>query len=330
MTRILMDFPNRPGMHCASKSLRDIGEFYGHDLSEAEIFGLSSGLGAVYINLSEPIAIRLFGGRILDLESGFFKNMDIPFKWRFGPVFRWNEIRSYIDRNIPVIVIADLKYLDYYQTNSLFGGHSMVIIGYDDVSEEVFLVDVNQPDIQRLKLSSLKRAMSSYAPGFPFKTNQWAPVEQLPLLQNASMYAKAIEQNAYHLLKDCRETFEAFADDIRKWNRIETWKYFSITLYEMIERRGSGGAAFRNLYIDFLRTWHRKYGDDYSGCEDVISGFQASIDGWNEFSSILLQAARRGTSFKLNQAADRLHDIYEKEEACFVQLKELLKAPAVG
>lgn len=149
---IIGDFRHIPGYHCGSTALRDLCHFHGYELSESMCFGLGSGIGFYYVNgdrLGVEISpSRLFGGRTATLEGDFFDNIGVPLEWHAGDGFPWAGMRGWIDRDVPILLRCDLKYLDYYATDTHFSGHAAILAGYDETG--AFLADT---DFEGLQLS---------------------------------------------------------------------------------------------------------------------------------------------------------------------------------
>jgi hypothetical protein len=126
-------FEHATGAHCGSTALRDLSTHYDWGLSEPACFGLGSGLG--FVSLELPTSPwRLFIGRPLWLESAFFDTLDVPHTERRGDDWAtsWADLRGHLDRDDPVMVFVDLFHLDYYDTDTHFAPHSLLVVGYDE------------------------------------------------------------------------------------------------------------------------------------------------------------------------------------------------------
>ena len=80
-----------------------------------------------------------------------------------------------------------------------------------------------------------------------------------------------------------------FAAEVGEWpEQVEDWQWCARFTYQMIERRGSGGGAFRAMYSRFLEE---------AGRADAARACAQAADGWTKLA---------GTFFELSEkdAAD--------------------------
>lgn len=163
MARVILNFPHRPGGHCSSTALRDILRFYGHDLTEEMVFGIGVGLGFVYYTnarMNPPVYV---GGRIFNLEEHLTRHLGIEMEVVSGidDERAWLEVKAMIDSGIPVMVHADVHYLDYLRAKIHFSGHRIVIVGYDEERGIAYIADNDRDEIQECSLESLRKARSA-------------------------------------------------------------------------------------------------------------------------------------------------------------------------
>lgn len=324
LRKLLSNFPNSPGVHCASKALADLATYFGCPLSEPLAFGLAAGLGAYFVN-SMAWPRRTLIGRHWHLEEEFFRTLGISFSWSYGPGSPWESIRDCIVRDIPVLILADLKYVEYYDTVSAFGGHTMVIVGFDDEDETVFVSDIHQPAYQRTSLTSLRKSLASST--FPnYRPNQWGAVAELSAPDLTKVITEALTKNARNLLQSDNNLMgirglKAFSSDLYSWGTFPYWKECAIVFYELSERRGSGGSSFRRLYAQFLTE-----ASHYVPLLTEIGAaerMQSIADDWNYVARILLEAGRRGNAVRLADASAVVKRIAEAEELLFRDLLQL-------
>lgn len=318
-------FPHAQGVHCASTSLANLVRYYGGDWSEEMVFGLGAGIGA-YLYQSASFPNRAFIGRCPYLEEEFFRTLGVPFRWESGPVLPWPKIRSCLDRGVPVIGLADLRYLDYYDTVSLFGGHTLVLIGYDD-DGNVYVSDMNEPSIQRTSLAGLRRALGSVSPLTPgFPPNQWAAVEPFALPALEHLILPAIRRNAEAMLHPPQPflglpALRQLAADFRRWPELSDWRRLALMFYEFVEKRGSGGAAFRRLYSQFLQE-----AETYVpaiGRLEASARMHEIAERWKYLCQTLMDGCRDRNPGVFSKAAKVMEEIAEAESSLFEQLLTL-------
>ncbi|MNE63889.1 hypothetical protein D3C80_1592670 [compost metagenome] len=78
-----------------------------------------------------------------------------------------------------------------------------------------------------------------------------------------------------------------------------------------MERAGTGGALFRNLYRDFLKECTELVGD--SKIERAYLLFTEIAPMWTTVSSLIDLAGKKGCYQELNQVSRLLLDIADKE-----------------
>lgn len=176
------------GKHCITHSLKQIFDYHGYPISEEMLFGLGAGLNFLYINLKDSPMVN---GRIkvFEFEKILAKRLQMEIHCR---VPKSKEVAEYklkqmIDKNHPVLIYADMVYLPYLQMNedSHFGGHAIVVFGYDEQNYHISDRDTDEEPIQTPKgmmganyhlvsNESLRQARSSLHRPFPAKNKYLA------------------------------------------------------------------------------------------------------------------------------------------------------------
>ncbi|MDI6893874.1 MAG: DUF4872 domain-containing protein [Bacillota bacterium] len=278
-------FVHRPGAHCGSTALRDLAESCaGVVLSEAMCFGLGAGLGFAYLAAPALSPSHGFCARAPYLEPHFFLHLGTPFSWRNAPL-PWEELCQYIDAGTPILTLTDLYYLDYYTSSVHFGGHAVIAAGYlpaidtgtspapagspgRGAAGSVLLADTAWPDLQEVPYAHFRRAMHSLAPPFPVD-GQWTPVPRSTIpegvLPRAVRSALATCARSYLQAPPPPELarlgvqhygisgLRAMAATLPSWADAPDFAWCCRYAYQMIEKRGTGGSAFRRMYAAFLR-----------------------------------------------------------------------------
>ncbi len=325
---VIESFEHIAGQHCGSTALRDLSHFYGHELSEAMCFGLGNGIGFFYVN-GDKLGIeisptRLFGGRTADLEVDFFRNLEIPFEWREGDEFPWHAMREYVDRDVPVLLMCDLKHLGYYNTSTHFSGHVVVLAGYR--GDDALLADTHFEGLQRASRVELAEAMVS--DHFPITVNnQWREVGPFDLPDLGEAGRRAIQRAARNMLEPAM-TFggvaglRTLADDLVDWEQADDLSWSARFGYQVIERRGTGGGNFRRLYAGFLEEIapHVPQVRD----ADAPACTWAIAEQWTELAGVLKDISESEDVALLETAADLVDDIAEEEERLFRDLEQCL------
>jgi Butirosin biosynthesis protein H, N-terminal/Domain of unknown function (DUF4872) len=250
-----------PGKHCGSTALRNVLGFHGTDISEEMTFGLGAGACFYYIVLDEHSPSRFTNGRAARLEENFLELTGAPLRLRTDadPEGSWRLAREAVDEGRPVLLLTDLYYLDHYGRSAHFPGHAVVLAGYDE--ELAWLSDTAFEDLQTTSLEGLREARHSQQPIFPLEGHaidlpEGVELDRDDLLAHAP---KAIERAAGQMLEPPLRDFEGlpamrrFAAEIGSWpEAAEDWQWCARFLYQVIERRGTGGGNFRRMYSRFL------------------------------------------------------------------------------
>ncbi len=262
---VVPGFAHRPGVHCGSTALADVLRLRGIDLSEAMAFGLGAGLGFYYLVSPALSPTHLFQGRHAHLERNACEVMGAPYREGEAddPAVAWNAVRAAVDRGVAPILSTDLAELPYWRTKTRFGGHRVVLVGYDAARSVALVADGDRPGLDEVPLDALERARASIAPPFGVPGRPWleidAPPRPRPL---AEAIREALRRQARDMLLEPDGTaglsaLERFAADLREWparaageaDRAWCFRY----AHQVIELRGTGGGLFRALYAAFLR-----------------------------------------------------------------------------
>ncbi|WP_332897270.1 BtrH N-terminal domain-containing protein [Haladaptatus sp. CMSO5] len=327
----LSGYAHEPGRHCGSTSLRNLSSYYDWGLSEAESFGLASGLGFTYLHISDS-PYRIFLGRPLWMESAFFANCDIPHIEREGQekADAWAAVETAIDADKPVMAFVDLFYLKYYGTDTHFAPHIVLLVGYDE--ESVTISDSEFSEVQTVSREDFEQAWTSQAM-VPLSRRYIVVTDPEPRasLEDAGRHAiqttVAYMQNpdtspwplgdvsATHGLAGIHE-FAAELPEFTALGELAQVTWTARFAYQMVERRGTGGGSFRRLYAGFLDSM-----------ADVLPEISTShgermheiADDWTAVGEKFKTASRAKSEAELHEQfveiGDDVADLAAKEDA---------------
>ncbi|HEX3174757.1 MAG TPA: BtrH N-terminal domain-containing protein [Solirubrobacterales bacterium] len=249
-----------PGHHCGSTALRNLLAFHGVELSEEMAFGLGAGACFYYVTIEGTSPSRWFNGRTARLEESFGELTGAALQmhtFEEGDGEAWEAARVEVDAGNPVLLLTDLYYLDHYGNSAHFPGHAVVLAGYDE--EVAHLSDTGFEELQTTRLENLARARHSSHPAYPLAGHMFTAAGGVSPEQLRAAIPAAIERAAQAMLEPEFRDFSGM-DAVRRlaaeagsWPEVaEDWQWCARFGYQVIERRGTGGGAFRLMYSRFL------------------------------------------------------------------------------
>jgi hypothetical protein len=262
---VVPGFTHRPGVHCGSTALADVLRLRGVDVSEPMAFGLGAGLGFYYLVSPALSPTHLFQGRQAHLERTACEVLGAPWREREEDDAgrAWDAVKAAVDRGGAPILSTDLAELPYWRTRTRFGGHRVVLAGYDAARGVALVADGDRPALDEVPLDALERARASIAPPFGIPGRPWLEIDAPPRPRPLDeAIREALRRQARDMLLDTEgatgmSALERFAADLPSWpsqaadeaDRAWAFRY----AYQVIELRGTGGGLFRALYASFLR-----------------------------------------------------------------------------
>ena len=267
----LDSFKAKKGVHCESSAMLNMLNYEGYGLSEAQIIGGGAILGFMY-ELSE---FPFLGGRTLAMKEHFFKALDI--KWHSGTEEEygdgWGKIHSLLQEGHPIVLRVDMRYLPYlyggkYGSKYMsFGWHMICISGIDAEKQTASVTDTAQNGLQTIKLKDLHKARFSDTEIMPphgeFYWVEKAPSDFNPVWESVALGSLKLiesEMRAYDsdaISLAALDGLSRFPETLAKLDKQVPPYLLSPVLfnnYGSIETNGTGGAAFRKIYLEFLET----------------------------------------------------------------------------
>lgn len=254
------DYVHTPGHHCGSTALRNLLAFHGVEISEEMAFGLGAGACFYYVTIPDASPSRWFNGRTARLEETFDELTGAALTMRTfeqGDGEAWEAARAEVDTGNPVLLLTDLYHLDHYGNSAHFPGHAVVLAGYDE--EVAHLSDTGFEQLQTTRLENLDRARHSPHPAYPLSGHMFTASGAVSPERLRAAIPAAIERAARAMVEPEFRDFSGM-DAVRRlaaeagsWPEVaEDWQWCARFGYQVIERRGTGGGAFRLMYSRFL------------------------------------------------------------------------------
>lgn len=225
--------------HCETTALGVLLRHEGIELSEPMLFGLGSGLGFI-------IWDTFLGGRVKPfvLTRNLTSRLGLSLDARQTTSQRkaWQNVVTSLDEGRPVGLQLDAYHLEYFTAKVHFGGHFVAMYDYD--ATQAFVVDTAQQGGKvRTSLESLAAARSERGPMAP--KNLSFTITGTPR-DLADVIMPAVQANAAEFLNP--PIANLGHRGIAKAATVE----LPAEVATFMERAGTGGALFRNLYREFL------------------------------------------------------------------------------
>lgn len=322
------DIDARGMQHCETTALGVLLRHEGLDLSEPMLFGLGSGLSFIYWD-SKGMGFPFLGGRVKPFELtrnlAAALGLGLVIEETTSPRKAWQNVAAPIDAGRPVGLQLDSYHLDYFSTKVHFGGHVVAMYGYDE--RDAYLVDTDpQGGAVTTSLAALARARAERGP-------MTARHRSFTLTVPGGLTSP--QDRIIPAIKTCADAFlnppianlghrgiEKTAKLVPKWQqRSDNPREDLPQAALLMERAGTGGALFRNLYRDFLaecaqlidsshlRTGHRLYAE------------AATL--WTQVAALLAAAGESGDAENLARAGSVLHELARIERDAMQSLSEL-------
>jgi hypothetical protein len=316
------------GQHCETTATGTLLQQLGIELSEPMLFGVGQGLGFIFWNM-KTMNFPFIGGRIKTdlLTQNIAKNLNLELtvKETSSSQKAWDSVKKLLDEGQVVGLKLDCYYLEYFSGPFHFAGHYAAIYGYDD--ENAFLVDTKQQGGQvKTSLTSLEKARAEKGPmssknlyytlnttGKKLNLKATIPIA---IRNNATEYLNPPINNIGYkgILKTSKEIYKWFDTT----NNIEN--DFS-TSAMLMEKAGTGGALFRNLYRDFLQeSYNILKLDTLKQAHDEFIGI-ANL--WTDVANLFLEVSKTKDRKYIEQASEILKYLSIKEKNVMEKLARI-------
>jgi hypothetical protein len=307
------------GQHCETTATGNLLKHSGLNLSEPMLFGVGEGLGFIYWDMAS-MALPFLGGRIKpqQITRNLAQNLHLCIDFQETSSVRtaWKNVQAKIDAGTPVGLQLDCYYLEYFTNPIHFAGHYVAMYGYDETY--AYVVDTQaQGGAVKAALKNVEQARNAKGPmaakNFSYTI---APITSVPHL--ADVVRPAIRRNAEEFLNPPIANF-GYKGIAKASKQVKSWLTRSKNIRDdltlvgvLIERGGTGGALFRNMYRDFLKECSGIIDDP-----DLTAGYQLFCQiapQWSEVADLLKQAGESSDQGYLNQASTILLDLSKQEK----------------
>ncbi|MFI6086243.1 BtrH N-terminal domain-containing protein [Streptomyces sp. NPDC051217] len=311
---MVKDIDVRGMRHCETTALGVLLRHEGLDLSEPLLFGLGSGLSFIYWD-SKAMGFPFLGGRVkpfgLTRNLAAALGLELLVRETTSPRKAWQNVAAPIDAGRPVGLQLDSYHLDYFSTRVHFGGHVVAMYGYDE--QDACLVDTDpQGGAVSTSLADLARARAERGP---------MSAKHRSFTITAPSGPTSPQDRIIPAIRTCADAFlnppianlghrgiEKTARQVPKWlQRSDNPREDLPRAAVLMERAGTGGALFRNLYRDFLAECAQLI--DSSRLRTGHSLYTEAAALWTQVAELVATAGESGDERNLMQAGSILHEL---------------------
>ena len=327
--------------HCVTGSMHHIYEFHDYPISEDLLLGLGAGVGFVYWHMKgtppfyggranvgrpgeeglEKIAGRRTGVRVESFQTSSARKAE-------------KALLDMLAAGEPVMIHVDMGFLPYFDLPEgyHFGGHVVVVCGYDPETRQVVIADRDE-ELHPVSLEDLEKARGSTFKPFPPR-HKWytfdfsgkrppKPEEVRQAIRE--VVTGMLEPPITNLgVKGIRKA----AKRTPKWPEIMDkgeLRYACFNIFIFIDATGgTGGGIFRYMYSRFLREAAEITGDDR--LLPIADEFQRIGDRWQVVAEMFKGASEADNpATMLSEISAPLLELADLEEAAWSRLRELVR-----
>ncbi|QFG25165.1 BtrH N-terminal domain-containing protein [Actinomadura sp. WMMB 499] len=314
--------------HCETSALGVLLRHQGLDLSEPMLFGLGSGLSFIYWD-AKNMGFPFLGGRVKPFELtrnlAATLGLELQVRETASPRRAWENVTGPIDAGRPVGLQLDSHHLDYFGSAAHFGGHIVAMYGYDD--HEAHLVDTDQQGgAVSTGLAGLAAARAARGPmtarhrSFTITVPETPPSPRERIVPAITACADAFLDPPIANLG--HRGVEKAGKLVRTWlQRADDPGRDLPQAALLMERAGTGGALFRNLYRDFLAECAELLGSRHLRTGHALYREAAAL--WTDVAALIAEAGESGDARYLAQAGEILGDLSRIEREAMRELSRV-------
>lgn len=308
------------GQHCETTATGTLLLQQQIDLPEPMLFGLGEGLGYIFWNM-KTMDMPFIGGRVKPdaLTEKLAANLQVTLtvKETASPQKAWDAVKQLLDKGQVVGLKLDCFYLEYFSRPFHFAGHYAALYGYDET--HAYLVDTRQQG-GKVKTSLQSLAAARAAKGPMASRHLYYTIQKNERTYDLPKAIRtAIRNNATDFLNPPitnigYKGIEKTAAEIVRWfKRSKTVEKDFSTTALLMEKAGTGGALFRNLYRDFLALSREHINAEQ--LHEAHETFAATATAWTNVSGLFEEAAKTNDIRFIHEAAVLLRTIAQREKA---------------
>ncbi|MDP1764609.1 MAG: BtrH N-terminal domain-containing protein [Sediminibacterium sp.] len=293
------------GQHCETTATGTLLRQLDIELSEPMLFGLGEGLGFIFWNM-KSMDFPFIGGRVkpdaLTENIARNLNLELTVKETSSQQKAWENVKKLIDNGQIVGLKLDCFHLEYFSRPFHFAGHYTALYGYDN--DNAFLVDTKQQGGQvKTSLKSLALARAEKGP-MSSKNLYYTLRKTNKKFDLKTAILTAIRSNATEHINPpitnigYKGIFKTSSEIIKWFKTSKDIENDFKTTAMLMEKAGTGGALFRNLYRDFLKESY-----DLLKLDKLKTGHEAFVEIAELWTSVseLFEKVSKTKDFKYIQ-----------------------------
>ncbi|MEJ2211754.1 MAG: BtrH N-terminal domain-containing protein [Anaerolineae bacterium] len=336
---MLAGFQHFPTHHCVTGSLRHIYVYNGLDLSEEMLLGLGAGVSFSYWHFTgQPPFIGGRGGMKPPLEEVTGRRTGVKVEMHTTSSVRKarQALLEMLDAGQPVMIGCDMGFLPYFDFGGEeyhFGGHAVVVCGYDADRDQVLVADRDE-QVHPVPMADLAQARASTYKPFPPK-NLWYTFDfghkRPPAVDDVhqailEMATVMLEPPIRNLgVKGIRKA----AVEVARWPQklsADELRFALFNTYIFIAPEGgTGGGCFRYMLSRFLDEAADLAGEP--GLAESAAEFRQVGDGWEALGAWFRQASEAPEpAAVVAEATPLFQALADEEEAAWQRLREIVLA----
>jgi len=328
--------------HCITGSMRHVYIYNDHDISEDMLLGVGAGVGFIYWHMKG--APPFIGGRA-NFERPGVEGLEKTTGRRTGVVVESYTTSSArkaertlletLDAGQPMMIYCDMGFLPYFDFGDAdyhFGGHAVVICGYDPATEQVLIAD-RDGKLHPVSMEDLEKARGSTYKPFPPKRLWYNFDFSRKREPTADEVRAAIAEQAAGMLEPPISNFgtrgiRKAARRALKWPDVmdeDALRFTLFNAYIFIDATGgTGGGLFRYMFSRFLREAAKVTAE--GRLEESAAEFQRIGDRWQEVAEIFKRGWRAQAPVAvLAETTVPLMELAGLEETAWTRLRELVE-----
>ncbi|XVQ10201.1 BtrH N-terminal domain-containing protein [Spirillospora sp. CA-255316] len=314
--------------HCETTALGVLLRHQGVDLSEPMLFGLGSGLSFIYWD-GKNMGFPFLGGRVKPFELtrnlATRLGLELRVQETTSPRKAWENVVAPIGAGQPVGLQLDSYHLDYFESKVHFGGHIVAMYGYDD--HDAYLVDTGQQGgAVSTSLTGLAQARAARGPmtakqrSFTLTAPRDLPSPRDRIIPAITACADAFLNPPIANLG--HRGIEKAGKLVGTWfQRTDDPQRDLPQAALLMEKAGTGGGLFRNLYRDFLAECGQMLGSSHLRTGHRLYSEAATM--WTEAAALITKAGESGDAQCLVRAGIVLRELSRIEREAMQALSRL-------